>query len=143
LEESYMGAITGDEYLRRIRETQGEIWIEGERVKDVTTHPATRHGARSLAHLYDMQHEPALRDIMTYVSPTSGERVGMSFLEPTTTEDLRRRSAMEYQWARYTGGMMGRAPDYMNSSYMATSPPTVPRSRTTCAATTSTSASTT
>ena len=114
-----MGAITGDEYLRRIRETQGEIWIDGERVRDVTTHPATRHGARSLAHLYDMQHGPALRDTMTYVSPTSGERVGMSFLEPTTTEDLRRRSAMEYQWARYTGGMMGRAPDYMNSSYMA------------------------
>jgi 4-hydroxyphenylacetate 3-monooxygenase len=26
---------------------------------------------------------------------------------------------MEYTWARYTGGMMGRAPDYMNSSFMA------------------------
>ena len=114
-----MPAITGDEYLRRLRETQGEIWLDGERVRDVTAHPAMRHGARSLAHLYDMQHEPALRDTMTYVSPTSGERVGMSFLRPATTDDLRRRGAMMRTWARYTGGMMGRSPDYMNGSFMA------------------------
>src|SRR5579875_3918492 len=118
-QEDNMGAINGDEYLRRIRGPQGEIWFEGERVKDVTTHPATRHAAHTLAHLYDMQHEPALRDTMTYASPTSGERVGMSFLQPETTDDLRRRSKMEYVWARYTGGMMGRAPDYLNSSFMA------------------------
>lgn len=40
-------------------------------------------------------------------------------MEPRTTNDLRKRSRMEYTWARYTGGMMGRAPDYMNSSFMA------------------------
>jgi 4-hydroxyphenylacetate 3-monooxygenase len=114
-----MPAINGDDFLLRLRETQGEIWIDGERVKDVTMHPATRNAARSLAHLYDMQHDPQFRDRLTYESPTSGERVGMSFLEPKTTDDLRRRSAMEYAWARYHGGMMGRSPDYMNSSFMA------------------------
>ncbi len=114
-----MPAINGDEYLRRIRETQGEIWLDGERIRDVTAHPATRHGARSLGRLYDMQHDPALRETMTYVSPTSGQRVGMSFLQPETTDDLRRRGRMEGLWARYTGGMMGRSPDYMNSSFMA------------------------
>ena len=114
-----MPAITGDEFLRRLHETQGEIWIDGERVKDVTTHPATRHCAQSLAHLYDMQYDPALRETMTYISPTSGDRVGMSFLQPQTTEDLRRRSNMMQIWARYSGGMMGRTPDYLSSSYMA------------------------
>jgi 4-hydroxyphenylacetate 3-monooxygenase len=114
-----MPARTGNEFLYQLRQNQGEIWIDGERVKDVTTHPTTRHAAHSLAHLYDMQHDPALRDAMTYISPTSGERVGMSFLEPKTIDDLRRRSTMSQLWARYTGGMMGRTPDYMNSSYMA------------------------
>jgi 4-hydroxyphenylacetate 3-monooxygenase len=114
-----MPARTGDEFLYHLRTNQGEVWIDGERIKDVTTHPATCHAARSLAHLYDMQHEPALRDTMTYISPISGERVGMSFLEPKTTEDLRRRSTMMQAWARYTGGMMGRTPDYLNSSFMA------------------------
>lgn len=116
-----MPARTGSEFLYQLRQNQGEVWIDGERVTDVTTHPATRHAARSLAHLYDMQHEPALRETMTYISPTSGERVGMSFLEPKTAEDLRRRSAMSETWARYSGGMMGRTPDYMNSSFMALS----------------------
>ncbi|HWE63305.1 MAG TPA: 4-hydroxyphenylacetate 3-monooxygenase, oxygenase component [Chloroflexota bacterium] len=116
-----MAAITGNEYLHRLRETQGEIWIEGERVRDVTVHPVTRNCARSLAHLYDLQHEPELRDTMTYLSPTSGERVGMSFLVPQSNEDLRRRSRMMYTWARYSGGMMGRTPDYLNSSFMALS----------------------
>jgi 4-hydroxyphenylacetate 3-monooxygenase len=68
-----------------------------------------------------MQHDPALQETMTYTSPSSGERVGMSFLVPETTADLRRRSAMMQVWARYTGGMMGRTPDYMNSSFMALS----------------------
>ncbi len=114
-----MPAITGEEYLRRLHETQGECWIDGARIEDVTTHPATRNAAHSVAHLYDMQHDPALRETMTYLSPTTGDRVGMSFLQPQTTDDLRRRSAMMQVWARYSGGMMGRSPDYMNSSFMA------------------------
>src|SRR5690349_5117612 len=114
-----MPAINGEEFLRRLRENQGEIWICGERITDVTTHSATRNAARSLAHLYDMQHDPQFRDILTYTSPTTGERVGVSFMEPKTTDDLRRRSTMEYTWAHYSGGMLGRAPDYLNSSFMA------------------------
>lgn len=114
-----MPARTGNEFLRQLRENQGEVWIDGERIKDVTTHPATCHAAQSLAHLYDMQYDPALRDTMTYISPTSGKPVGMSFLVPQTIEDLRRRSLMMQTWARYTGGMMGRTPDYLNSSFMA------------------------
>jgi len=114
-----MPAVTGADYLYRLKHNQGEVWLEGERVKDVTTHQATRNGAASVARLYDLQHAPDLRGTMTYISPTSGERVGMSFLTPTSTEDLARRSRMSLVWARQSGGMMGRAPDYMNSSFMA------------------------
>ena len=35
-----------------------------------------RNGVRTLASLYDMQHDPASRDDMTYVSPSTGEQVG-------------------------------------------------------------------
>ena len=34
--------MTGDEYLERLRDGR-EIWLYGERVKDVTTHPAFRN----------------------------------------------------------------------------------------------------
>ncbi|MGN6673523.1 MAG: 4-hydroxyphenylacetate 3-monooxygenase, oxygenase component [Thermomicrobiales bacterium] len=114
-----MGARTGQQFLDGLRAARAEVWIQGERIEDVTTHPATRNAAHSVAHLYDMQHDPALKDAMTYVSPSSGERVGMSFLTPKTQEDLvRRRVAMKH-WADYSGGFMGRTPDYLNSSFMA------------------------
>lgn len=55
-----MPARTGQEYLRGLRERRREVWMCGERIGDVTAHPAFRNGARSVAALYDMQHDPAL-----------------------------------------------------------------------------------
>ncbi|HEX7023150.1 MAG TPA: 4-hydroxyphenylacetate 3-monooxygenase, oxygenase component, partial [Trueperaceae bacterium] len=86
---------------------------------DPITHPATRHIAASIAHLYDLQHDPELRDIMTYPSPTTGERVGMSFLIPKTQDDLRRRAIMHKVWADASLGFLGRSPDYLNVNLMA------------------------
>jgi len=114
-----MGARTGAEYLAGLKATRREVWIGGERVEDVTAHSAFKNGARSLARLYDMQHDPALRDEMTCIGAESGERFGMSFLIPRTQDDLLRRRRMMYRWAADTGGMMGRTPDYLNSSFMA------------------------
>lgn len=39
-----MPARTGNEFLRQLHENQGEVWIDGERVRDVTTHPALSPG---------------------------------------------------------------------------------------------------
>jgi len=114
-----MGARTGRQYIDGLREQPREVWLGGERVKDVTTHPGLANGVRAIAALYDMQHDPALRETMTYVSPTSGERVGMSFIVPRTREELERRRDMMLAWARATCGMMGRSPDFMNVTYAA------------------------
>ena len=114
-----MPARTGKQYLAGLREQEREVWLGGERVRDVTTHPGLRNGARAIASLYDQQCDPKLRDAMTYVSPSSGERVGLSFIIPRTREDLERRSAMMLNWARTTCGMMGRSPDFMNVTYAA------------------------
>ena len=114
-----MPARTGKEYIARLREQGPEVYLHGERVKDVTIHPALRNGVISLADLYDMQHEPALRDEMTYVSPTTGDRVGSSFITPRTIHDLERRRRMMGRWAGATFGMMGRTPDFLNVSLMA------------------------
>jgi 4-hydroxyphenylacetate 3-monooxygenase len=105
---------TGEEYITGLRERAAEVYIGGEQVKDVTTHPAFRNGVRSIARLYDMQHDPAWRDDMTYVSPTTGDRVGLSFIIPRTAQDLERRHTMMAHWARATCGMTGRSPDFMN-----------------------------
>ena len=114
-----MPARTGGEYLRGLQGQEREVWLGGERVKDVTTHPGLRRGAQAIAALYDLQHDPELRDALTYVSPSSGERVGLSFIVPRTRADLEARREMMLHWARATCGMMGRSPDFMNVTFAA------------------------
>ena len=115
-----MGARTGAAYLQRLREHPREVWIHGERVQgDITAHPAFRNITRSIAALYDMQHDPALRDELTYLEPSTGERTGLSFIQPRTLDDLQRRSRMMKRWADYSGGMLGRTPDYLNAGLAA------------------------
>ena len=86
-----MGARTGAEYLEGLRAHPAEVWLGNERVADVTGHPALARGALSVAHLYDLQHQ--FPEEMTYVSPTSGERVGLTHIQPASREDVERRSA--------------------------------------------------
>jgi len=114
-----MGARTGSEYLKGLQQSSAEIWLGDERITDVTSHPALRGCAQSMATLYDMQHTEGLRDEMTYLSPTTGDPVGLSFITPRTHEDLQRRSAMMFHWSRFSGGMLGRSSDYINVEIMA------------------------
>ena len=114
-----MPARTGEEYIAGLKEHSPEVYLNGERVKDVTTHQSLRNGVKTLARLYDLQHLPELREEMTYVSPTTGDRVGTSFIVPRTVDDLERRRVMMRHWARATFGMMGRSPDFMNVNIMA------------------------
>ena len=64
---------TGAEYVESLRDGR-EVWIDGERVADVTTHPAFRNTVRSIAHLYDMTHDPALADVLTTPRPRPASR---------------------------------------------------------------------
>ena len=92
-----MGIRTGKELLESLRDDRA-LFIDGERVKDVTTDPRLAGAAQSLAELYDMQHDPALVERMTFRSPTSGERVGLSFIEPRSVDELIRRRDMVKIW---------------------------------------------
>jgi 4-hydroxyphenylacetate 3-monooxygenase len=112
-----MPARTGAKYLAGLRERQTEVWLRGERVADVTSHPGLANGARTIASLYDLQCDPAHRDSMTFVEPDDGESWGLSFIIPRTREHLEQRRAMMLKWARTTCGMMGRSPDFMNVTF--------------------------
>ncbi len=115
-----MPARTGQQYVEAINEKAITVEIHGERTTGkVGEIPAFRNVIRSYAALYDMQHDPELRDVMTYESPTTGDRVGTSFLQPQTTDDLVRRRRMMSVWAEWSNGMLGRTGDYLNAAIMA------------------------
>ena len=72
---------TGAEYIDSLKDGR-EVYINGERVRDVTTHPAFRNSVRSLARLYDALHEPERKEVLT--CPTDTVAVSMSGAAPDT-----------------------------------------------------------
>ncbi len=114
-----MGAIKGAEYINRLNQLNNEVWFDGVKVEGLLSeHPAFKGLLQTKASLYDLQHDPKIKNDMTFTSPTSGEPVGLSYLQPKTKEDLQKRRKMIEHWARHTNGILGRSPDYLNSVLM-------------------------
>lgn len=105
-------ARTGAEYIASIRDDR-TVYINGERVADVTEHPALRGAVSSIAHLYDLSASPEHRETMTFPSPATGEPVNKCFLMPMSPEDLAARRRAHRLWADATFGLMGRSPDHV------------------------------
>jgi len=104
--------LTGDEYLETLRDGR-EIFLYGDRVKDVTEHPAFRNPARMVARLYDALHDPASRDVLTAPTDTGSDGYTHRFFTtPHTVEDLVADQKAIAAWARLSYGWMGRSPDY-------------------------------
>ena len=111
--------LTGPEYLESLRDSR-EVYVYGERVKDVTTHPAFRNTARSIARLYDALHDDQYRDVLTTETDTgSGGRTHKFFRYPKSAEDCVGDLGAIAQWARLTYGWLGRSPDY-KAAFLAT-----------------------
>jgi 4-hydroxyphenylacetate 3-monooxygenase len=103
---------TGAEFLESLRDGR-EIYIYGERVKDVTEHPAFRNSARSVALLYDALHDTATKDVLTAPTDTGSGGYTMKFFKVARSRDdvIAQRDAIA-AWARITYGWLGRSPDY-------------------------------
>jgi 4-hydroxyphenylacetate 3-monooxygenase len=101
---------TGEEYRASIRDGR-EIWIDGERVEDVTTHPAFRPIVEVRARIYDMAHEEATRDVMSYVDPESGERCSVGPRLPLTRGDWEAKRAAVDAVLDDVGGVVTRVSD--------------------------------
>ena len=103
---------TGAEYLESIRDGR-EVYIYGERVKDVTKHPAFRNAARSVAKLYDALHDEATHDVLTAPTDTGSGGFTHKFFQAARSREqvIAQRDAIA-AWARVSYGWMGRSPDY-------------------------------
>src|SRR6202007_1308488 len=56
---------TGREHLETLRDGR-VVYVGGERIDDVTRHPAFREAARTVAGIYDLKADPAHRAGLTY-----------------------------------------------------------------------------
>ena len=100
---------TGDEYIESLRDGR-EVWIYGDRVKDVTTHPAFSTPIKSIARLYDALHDGSIPTVPTDTG--SGGYTHPFFKVSRSAEDLLVAREAIAGWAKLTYGWMGRTPDY-------------------------------
>jgi 4-hydroxyphenylacetate 3-monooxygenase len=77
---------TGEQYRESLRDGR-QVWINGETVKDVTTHPAFKPIVDVRARIYDMAHDEKTRDAMSYVDKDSNEPCCIGYKLPHTQED--------------------------------------------------------
>jgi 4-hydroxyphenylacetate 3-monooxygenase len=106
-----MPARTGKEYVAGLRDGR-EIWLGGHRVEDVTEHPDFAGTLQSMSDLYDMQHEHA--DECLVAHHATGEPINVSHVIPRSRDDLLRRHAGLERTAKFSVGLLGRSPDYLN-----------------------------
>ena len=105
---------TGEMHLDALRDGR-EVFLKGERVDDVTSHPAYRNSVATSALLYDFQAAPENLEALTFVLPDSGERVNRCWQLAENYEELvARRHALE-KWAECHFGFLGRSPDHVAS----------------------------
>ncbi len=75
---------TGRQYRNSLRDGR-HVYVNGERVRDVTTHPAFKPIVDIRARIYDMAHETPTQDVMSYVA--DGERNAVGNKLPRSRQD--------------------------------------------------------
>ena len=104
---------SGQDHIESLRDGR-QIFIDGQDVSDVTTHPAFRNVVKSVAAMFDYANAPANQALMTYETET-GCRANRIWHLPRSYDDLLVRRAALESWTGLHAGFMGRAPDHVAS----------------------------
>jgi 4-hydroxyphenylacetate 3-monooxygenase len=103
---------SGKEHLESLRDGR-VVYVGSQKIDDVTTHPAFRNAAATVAAIYDMKADPGNRADLTYEE--DGGRHSVYFLRARSRDDLQRRMIGHKRIADFTYGMFGRSPDHVAS----------------------------
>ena len=102
-----MGARSGQEYVQALNARATRVEIEGRQYTGrVAEIPQLRNVIQTYASLFDLQHDPAHRDVMTY--DVADERRARRHVLPPATERRRRRSPARGD--ERVGGVRARQP---------------------------------
>ncbi|HZP78044.1 MAG TPA: 4-hydroxyphenylacetate 3-hydroxylase N-terminal domain-containing protein [Pseudolabrys sp.] len=108
-------AKTGAEHIASLRDGR-TVYIDGQLVPDVTTHPAFKNVVQTAGALYDFQAQPENIELMTFMPEGATRRVNRAWQMPRSYEEMVQRRKALQAWARLTCGFMGRSPDHVAST---------------------------
>src|SRR6201986_3462888 len=101
---------TGQDYLESLRDGR-EVWIDGEQVADVTTHPAFAPMVNVRARIYDLAREDGTRDLLTYSDEQTTEPGATTSRPPRHRDDWRAKRAAVDAILDDAGGVVTRVGD--------------------------------
>lgn len=105
---------TGDQYLSAIARPRG-VYLDGERIDDVPSHPAFRGPAQTIAGFFDRAADPA--NGMTYTAPETGREANRVFGIPRSREELTARREAIQLWSDASQGFIGRGPEHVGGFF--------------------------
>jgi hypothetical protein len=101
---------TGKDYIESLRDGR-EVWIDGEQVTDVATHPAFAPIVSVRARIYDLAHEAGTAGLLTYTDDETAERCATTSRPPRTREDWRAKRDTVDAILDDAGGVVTRVGD--------------------------------
>ncbi len=113
---SAQGAMTGARFIESLKDSR-QVWLDGDEVQDVTTHPAFSGMVHELARIYDLQHNDEYRDQMTFISAETGNPCSVSWLLPRSEQDLKIKRRNSEIWNEQSLGPAWPEPRRYGPSY--------------------------
>ena len=113
---------TKDDYITSLREQRHVVYYNGERVEDVTTHPAFIPHINAAAKTYEMALMPEYEGLATAKSHLTDQKISRFTHIHQTVEDLIKKVQLLRAIAHETGSCFQRCVgwDALNATYMTT-----------------------
>jgi aromatic ring hydroxylase len=107
---------TGAEFLESLRDNR-RVYVGGELIQDLTTHPKTKDYAARLADFYDLHHDPELQDQLVFTD-TDGVRYSKTWQLPKTQKAAGdHRDYHEFLFRHFAAGALTRLPASQNTIF--------------------------
>lgn len=90
-----MALMTGEQYIESIRKLKMEVYMFGERVENPVDDPILRPSLNSVRMTYDLAQDPQYAELMTVISPYTGEKINRFAHIHQNTEDLKNKVKMQ------------------------------------------------
>ena len=100
-----MGLKTGAEYRPSLKDGRA-VYLGGEQVEDVTTHPALKVGVDTAAFDYEMAEMPEYRDLAVVTDEKIGEPISRYYYTPKDSDDLLKRHELMVTGTRANQGIV-------------------------------------
>ncbi|MGV8972835.1 MAG: 4-hydroxyphenylacetate 3-hydroxylase family protein [Rhodoglobus sp.] len=114
-----MTLMTGEEYIESIRKIDMQVYMFGEKIDNPVDHPILRPSLNSVRMTYDLAQLPEHQDLMTAISPETGERINRFTHLHQNAGDLVKKVKMQRLLGQQTASCFQRCVgmDAFNATY--------------------------